>query len=85
MHRVPANNATSQVEDQCFTVNNLQPWTLYRVKVRAATAAGPGPFSDELQVRTQESGTSVVLFIGLAGGQVEHTNDQIFITFFQAV
>lgn len=38
-----------------YTVGNLDKWTIYEVKVRAVTVA-PGPFSDEVIVRTSEDG-----------------------------
>ncbi|KAL9967588.1 hypothetical protein ACROYT_G025850 [Oculina patagonica] len=37
-----------------YTVGNLDKWTSYEVKVRAVTIA-PGPFSDKVIVRTDES------------------------------
>uniref|UniRef100_A0A8R1HV11 Fibronectin type-III domain-containing protein n=1 Tax=Caenorhabditis japonica TaxID=281687 RepID=A0A8R1HV11_CAEJA len=36
-------------------IDQLQPGSLYRIKVRAYTAEGPGPWSDSLEIRTTGS------------------------------
>ena len=38
-----------------YTIGNLDKWTIYELKVRAVTIA-PGPFSDQVIVRTNEDG-----------------------------
>ncbi|CAB3401714.1 unnamed protein product [Caenorhabditis bovis] len=37
------------------SIDQLQPGSLYRIRVRAYTAEGPGPWSDSLEVRTTGS------------------------------
>ena len=37
-------------------LQNLVPFSVYNISVRASTGAGPGPFSAEISVRTLEDG-----------------------------
>ena len=45
-----STNATSVVLDR------LEPYANYTITVQACTAAGCGPFSEEINARTQEEG-----------------------------
>lgn len=47
-----------------YTVDNLEKWTTYEVKVRAVTVA-PGPFSNKVTVRTSEDGKFIFLFTSM--------------------
>lgn len=50
-----------------FTVNNLQPYTVYQFRVNASTVAGSG-FSEWTQVTTLEDGRYGILFgVGVGG------------------
>ena len=40
-------------------LQDLVPFSVYNISVRASTGAGPGPFSAEISVRTLEDGECV--------------------------
>ena len=49
------NNITGDTENIRVTIENLVPYTLYSFHVLARTAAGDGPYSQGLEVRTSEA------------------------------
>ena len=44
-------------------LQDLVPFSVYNISVRASTGAGPGPFSAEISVRTLEDGECSVVYI----------------------
>ena len=42
-------------------LQDLVPFSVYNISVRASTGAGPGPFSAEISVRTLEDGECSVV------------------------
>ena len=44
-------------------LQDLVPFSVYNISVRASTGAGPGPFSAEISVRTLEDGECPVVYM----------------------
>ena len=43
-----------------FTIEDLEEWTQYEVKVQALNGIGSGPWSQAVQGRTRESGEGLI-------------------------
>lgn len=45
-----------------FTIEDLEEWTEYEVRVQAINGIGAGPWSQPVHARTRESGEKVLTF-----------------------
>ena len=64
MNTVLSNFSQVQMFSVASTIAVLQdlvPFSVYNISVRASTGAGPGPFSAEISVRTLEDGECPVV------------------------
>lgn len=54
------NTKTTLGPDRCeIRIANLEPFTTYRIAVRAFNSIGPGPESDFIRVTTNEGGKNI--------------------------
>ena len=66
MNTVLSNFSQVQMFSVASTIAVLQdlvPFSVYNISVRASTGAGPGPFSAEISVRTLEDGECSVVYV----------------------
>lgn len=49
--------------NQLTTISDLTPQTIYTIRIQAFTSRGPGPHSAPVQVKTQQGGMWLLLFI----------------------
>lgn len=57
--KVLSHNILDRLERE-FTIEDLEEWTEYEVKVRAFNGIGPGPWSQPVRGRTRESGKILI-------------------------
>ncbi|XP_071799173.1 receptor-type tyrosine-protein phosphatase T-like [Asterias amurensis] len=62
------NNIRGDTENTQVTIENLVPYTLYSFHVLARTAAGDGPYSQGLEVRTSEAKPPQVMMVSTPSG-----------------
>jgi len=55
---------TRPAEDHSYSITGLTPYTEYNISIAAVTVA-PGPFSDEVIIRTSEDGKLVSVSLNL--------------------